>query len=67
MDIITFALCKGASHSAITNNSISVNSNGELEVNTSLPFIGINMETGYLETDSDIFSVNRDGYLMSEV
>lgn len=67
MDIITYALCKSSPQNTVTSDSISVNSNGELVVSTTLPFIRINTETGYLETNTNIFSVNQEGYLISEV
>ena len=69
MDIITYAILKkliSNSFSSAIKEEIIVNENGELEIITSLPSININMDTGYLESNSDVFSV-KNGYLVSEV
>lgn len=50
---------------SIYNESIIVNENGEIEVVTTISTIYINMETANLETDSNIFSVDKNGYLIS--
>ena len=50
---------------SIYNESIIVNENGEIEVITTISTIYINMETANLETDSNIFSVDKNGYLIS--
>ena len=50
---------------SIFNESIVVNEDGEIEVITTIPTIYVNMETANLETDSNVFSVDKNGYLIS--
>ena len=55
----------GYGSGSIFNESIVVNEDGEIEVITTIPTIYVNMETANLETDSNVFSVDKNGYLIS--
>lgn len=55
----------GSGSGSIFNESIVVNEDGEIEVITTIPTIYVNMETANLETDSNVFSVDKNGYLIS--
>lgn len=69
MDIITYAILKGKcqnSTSNISSESISVNNRGELLLNKNIPLIQIDMDTGYLITDSNVFTVDEHGFLYNQ-
>lgn len=54
--------------SSITDETLTVNENGEIEIVITLGNIYVDMTDGYLKTDIDnIFSVNKDGYLISSI
>ena len=70
MDIVTYALLKkqmGSATSSVMKEEIVINENGEVEVITQLPSLMIDFNTGCLTTDSDVFSINSGGFLVSEV
>ena len=50
---------------SIFNESIVVNEDGELEVVTTLGSIYVDMNDAYLKTDMSVFSVDKNGYLIS--
>lgn len=56
----------GGSSGSVFSESIIVNEEGELEVVTTLGSIYVDMNNAYLKTDTNnVFSVNEDGYLIS--
>lgn len=56
----------GGSSGSVFDESIIVNEEGELEVVTTLGSIYVDMNDAYLKTDTNnVFSVNEDGYLIS--
>ena len=56
------------SPSPITDETLTVNENGEIEINITLGNIYVDMTDGYLKTDIDnVFSVNENGYLISSI
>lgn len=56
----------GGSSGSVFSESIIVNEEGELEVVTTLGSIYVDMNDAYLKTDTNnVFSVNEDGYLIS--
>lgn len=56
----------GGSSGSVFDESIIVNEEGELEVVTTLGSIYVDINDAYLKTDTNnVFSVNEDGYLIS--
>lgn len=56
----------GGSSGSVFDESIIVNEEGELEVVTTLGSIYVDMNDAYLKTDTNnVFSVNEDGFLIS--
>ena len=68
MDLITYALLKKKieSSKSIMKETLSVDEDGQIILTTSLPYIGIDFETGNLETDSEKFSIQNNN-LVCEV
>lgn len=64
-NVVPVDASSGSGSGSIFNESIVVNEDGEIEVITTIPTIYVNMETANLETDSNVFSVDKNGYLIS--